>query len=362
MGGVPLAMLDVLGASMLSRVTDCMRQHGVGAVGVLSEMEHFPERTLGPDVSWFKAEREQLWRYAEALFNDFAQGGAELIVVMRLGPYINLDLERLLQFHLDRHSRVTQARGSSGKLFELLVVSASRRNDAAHMFRSMLTSFRSAPEIYEAAGYENALETAADLRLLAVDTLAGKTGLRPMGEEIKPGVWVGQNARIHSGARVLAPAYIGAHSRIRPMAVITRGSVIERYCHIDCGSVIEDSTILPFSHVGAGLDVGFSVIGFRRVAHLRRQVEVEIADERLIGMASTSAPVRALHEMLSLALAAPKALLSSLRAKQKEVPATLPEVIQAPSPALSAATIEHQDRADRQFATELMAARRYGNE
>jgi hypothetical protein len=66
--------------------------------------------------------------------------------------------------------------------------------------------------------------------------------------------------------------------------------------------------------------------------------------------------------MLSVALGMPKTLLASLRAKKQEVPATLPEAIQAPSPALSAATVEQQDRADRHFATELMAARRYGNE
>ena len=362
LGGVPLAMLDMLGASMLNRVTQRMRQQGVGATAVLSEFDPFHERALNHEVCWFKASREQLWRYAEALFNDFAQSGAELMLVMRLGPYINLDFERLLEFHLDRQSRVTQARGSSGKLLDLLVVSASRRNDAAFMFRNMLTGFRTPPEIYDAPGYENSLETPADLRLLAVDTLAEKSGLMPLGRELKPGVWVGPNARLDSRARVLAPAYIGAHARVRNMAVITRGSVIERHCHVDCGTVIEDSTILPFSQIGAGLDVSYSVVGFRRIAHLRQRVEVEISDERLIGMASTSAPVRALHEMLSLAAGIPRALLSSLRAKQQEIPVTLPEAIQAPSPALSGATLEHQDRADRHFAPELMAARRYGNQ
>jgi hypothetical protein len=362
LGGVPLAMLDMLGASMVNRIAHRLQQQGVGATAVLSEASQFPERNLGPEVCWFKAGREQLWRYAEALFNDFAQSGAELVVVMRLGSYINLDLEPLLQFHLDHHSRLTQVRGSSGNLLDLLVISASRRNDAAFMFRNMLSAFRLPPEIYQASGYENPLETVADLRCLALDSLAGKTGLQPQGTEIKPGVWIGQSARIDSRARVLAPAYVGAHSRIRPMAVITRGSVIERHCHIDCGTVIEDSTILPFSHVGAGLDVSFSVVGFRRVVHLARQVDIEIADELLIGMASTSAPVRALNEMLSVALGMPKTLLASLRAKKQEVPATLPEAIQAPSPALSAATVEQQDRADRHFATELMAARRYGNE
>jgi hypothetical protein len=91
-------------------------------------------------------------------------------------------------------------------------------------------------------------------------------------------------------------------------------------------------------------------------------VDVEIADERLIDMASTSATVRALSDMLSLALYMPKALLSNLREKRSGTPATLPEAIQAAPPSLSTATVEHQERADRHFAPELITARRYGNE
>ncbi len=318
-GGVPLAMLDMLGASLVSRVAHRLQQQGVGTIAVLSEVSQIPERNLSPELCWYKAGREQLWRYAEALFNDFAQSGAELVVVMRLGSYINQDFEPLLQFHLDHHGRVTRVHGRFGNPLDLMVISASRRNDAAFMFRNMLTAFRLPPEIYQAGGYENPLETVADLRRLALDSLAGQTGLQPLGTEVKPGVWIGQHARINSRARVLAPAYIGAYSRIGPMAVITRGSVIERHCHIDCGTVIEDSTVLPFSRVGAGLDVNFAVVGFRRIAHLGRQVDIEIADERLLGMAPLSAPLRMLNDVLGLTLSMPKALLSGWRAsKQKE--------------------------------------------
>jgi hypothetical protein len=180
--------------------------------------------------------------------------------------------------------------------------------------------------------------------------------------QIKPGVWVAPGARIHRAARIVAPAYIGAYARVRALAVVTRGSVIERNSGIDCGTVVENSTVLPFSQVGAGLDVSFSVVGFRHIFHLQRQVDVEIADERLIDMASTSATVRALSDMLSLALSMPKALLSNLRENRSGTPATLPEAIQAVPPSLSTATVEHPERADRHFAPELMAARRYGNE
>ena len=159
--------------------------------------------------------------------------------------------------------------------------------------------------------------------------------IEPQGVQIKPGVWVA-GARIHRKARIVAPAYIGAYARVRALAVVTRASVIERNTEIDCGTVIRDSTILPFSQVGAGLDVSFSVVGFRHVFHLQRQVDVEIADESLVDMASTSATVRALSDMLSLALYMPKALFSNLREERRDIPASLPEAIQAAPPSLSA--------------------------
>ncbi len=82
--GVPLAMLDLLGASLLNRVTHRMHQQGINSIAVISEYDQFPDRHLSHDLRWFKATNGQFWRFAEAVFNDFAQNGAELIVVLRL--------------------------------------------------------------------------------------------------------------------------------------------------------------------------------------------------------------------------------------------------------------------------------------
>ncbi len=50
--------------------------------------------------------------------------------------------------------------------------------------------------------------------------------------------------------------------------------------------------MLPFTYVGAGLDVMHSVVGFRRLTHLVRNVEVEISDGKLVGMAALRAVSR----------------------------------------------------------------------
>ena len=77
-------MLDLLGASLLNRVTHRMHQQGISSIAVISEYDQFPDRHLSHDLRWFKAANGQFWRFAEAVFNDFAQNGAELIVVLRL--------------------------------------------------------------------------------------------------------------------------------------------------------------------------------------------------------------------------------------------------------------------------------------
>jgi hypothetical protein len=78
---------------------------------------------------------------------------------------------------------------------------------------------------------------------------------------------------------------------------------------VDCGTVVEDSTLLPFAFVGAGLDLASSVVGFDRLASLRRQVEVEIPDRRLIGMAPASATRRAAGSLVALAGAVARGVL-----------------------------------------------------
>lgn len=95
---------------------------------------------------------------------------------------------------------------------------------------------------------------------------------------------------------------------------------------------------------------------------LPSQVQSEIVDARLIGKASTGAPVRALSDMLSLALYMPKALVVSLRAKRGKVPVTLPEAIQASPPIISGTTMEQESCRERRFGSEFMVARRYGDE
>ena len=125
-----------------------------------------------------------------------------------------------------------------------MAISASRRNDAAFLFRHRLTEFRVLPAKYLYNGFVNRMRHASDLRRLTCDVLLERTELRPVGKQIRPGVWAGRGVRVERGARVVAPAYLGEGARIRAAAVVTRGSSVGHHAEIDCGTIVDASSVL----------------------------------------------------------------------------------------------------------------------
>ncbi len=339
LGGVPIALLDVLGRPMLHRVLDRLQRYGISGVTVIGDAgpnaTRFLARALRPDFEWVAPSGQALWHAAQRVFAEKAQDGSDVIIAIRLGPYAELDYEQLLQFHLDQNSRVTAVTDGAGELLGTFVISASRRNDAAYLLRHRLKEFRTPLVRYPFAGYVNRLAGAADFRRLAVDAFCGRVQITPQGRQVRPGIWIAEGARVHRGARILAPAFIGEHAKLRASAVVTRCGVLEHHTEVDCGTVVEDSTVLPYTVVGAGLDVSHSVVGFGRIAHLHRQVEVEVEDPKLVGSV-VAAPLRALGQAASLATYLPFNFIRGLFGRPAPEPG-LPAAVQAPSAALKAA-------------------------
>lgn len=365
--GVPLPLLDVLGKPVLHRALERLRKFRVDEVTVICEAPDGPAAQFSslaahPGVRWISAARGEMWRRAEHVFADFVQAGAELVIAVRLGPYAEIAWDDIVQFHLDQRARVTSA-CRDGSEFGVYVMSSSRRNDAAFLFRNRFTRCRVPCTQYDFAGYFNPLLGAADLRRLATDAFLGHADIAPAGREIKPGVWAAKGARIHRGARVLAPAFIGALARVRTAAVITRCSSVEHHAVVDCGTVVEDASLLPFSYLGAGLDLSHAVVGFRHLLHLRRNVEVEIADPKLLDMKSMYAPVRALASAASLAGFLPTQIFRGFFGRShRQKPSALPDSVSAPSAALPSPAIPDAGGSPAEFPSNLAVARRYGNE
>lgn len=332
--GVPFPVLDVLGRSPVLAIADALRNCGVQPSTLIVERRVYqlPElRHLShPGVTWVQSETGTLNRTTEEVFNNYCNQGAEFVLVLRLGPYTELDYGDLLRHHFVKRQHVTVVNDVHGPL-QIAVVNSNRRNDLAFLLRSSFAETRLASDRYIYSGYLNRLDNPSDLRNLARDGLLMRCNLRPAAEEVKPGVWIGRNVRLHQNARVLAPTFIGDHVKLRRSAVVTRCSSLEHHAEIGHETVVEDSSVMPYCCVGSGLDVDHAVVGFRHFAHLRRGVTVEITDGRLISMAQASAPRRTLESAASLATYVPGQLLRGFRdafrpkSENKTTHAELPE-------------------------------------
>ena len=362
----PLALLEVAGMNALERTAERMHRYGIEPTTAVIDFDMLPEfhGATSQYLGCLLTGRERFWRIAESVFNDMVQNSAELVIIARLGAYAEIDFEKLVQFHLDNQCRVTQV-SHRGQPLEIFCISGSRRNDAASLLRSQLTRCRTECPLLEDAGYCNPLNDARDLRQLAIDILTLKTESGPGGVQVRPGVWVEPKAVIEKGARVLAPAFIGARSRIRSHAVITRCSTVEHHAEVDCGTVAENSTVLPYSYVGAGLDLAHSVAGPGRIANLFRDASIEIQDRKLVGPASGPPLNRLAQAAVELATYVPRQIWQAMFGKAGERHPDLQTALHQTSPALGDAAGYQASACDSGAAGKfphLAIMRRYGHQ
>jgi len=363
---LPLGLLEVAGSSPLQRMAERLQKYGISSVTAVAEVEQSTGGygfALPSGVNCITASTDRFWRTAESAFNELIQNGAELVVLVRLGAYAEIDFEQLVQFHLDRQSRVSQMTHDNQAL-QIFCISASRRNDAASLLRSKLTRCRSECPQLPHHGYINPLADMRDLRQFAIDILTRQTDTCPAGKQIKPGVWVASGGKIEKGARIVAPAFIGAFARIRAGAVVTRCSSIEHHAQVDCGSVVENSTLLPYSCVGAGLDLAHSVVGMNHIANLHRDVTVEIMDPKLIAMTSETAGRRFISSAAEFFTYVPRMAWQGMFAAKPQQP-DLNAALRQTSPALGNAAGYETPACDTEAAHKfpnMVVARRYGHQ
>ena len=285
-----LSNIDVLGKPVVDHIADRLRRGGVDSITLVTSYPTSGKPRRGMNI--VNAAPEQLWRSAETVFNLYAQTGAEIVLAIRVGAYLEIDLDSLLHFHHDRKNRVTRVVGSDRESLDFAVIDASRRNDAAYLFRTQLQQTRLPADEFEFRGYCNSLRDISDLRRLTQDALMLDCEIRPDGNEVKPGVWVGEGANIAKDARLVAPCFVGAGAKVHAGAVITRMSSVERNAEIDLGTMVENSSVLPLSYIGPGLDIAHSIVGYSKVANLPRNATVAICDPKLTAELSPSAFVR----------------------------------------------------------------------
>lgn len=357
--GLPLALQDVLGKPAVLRAIERLQTQRLNGVCVVSRAAR--PAGIPANVPWMHAVNGNFWRSAENAFNELSQAGAEALLVLRMGGYGEFVVDDFVQRHLDCRAHVTRAIDRNGEPLDMFMLAGSRRNDAAYLFRHELRQTRAACGHWIFEGYWNPLATGTDLRKLAIDGLMQRCEMKPMGVEQRPGIWIARNARVDRRARVLAPAYIGEHARVRGNVVVTRCSTIERYAEVEAGTVVENASVLPYTVIGQSLDIAHSIAGGRKLLHLGRKVEVEITDPKLMDARTQHAPLRAMASAAALASFLPVQFFRGLLAKShREQPAELPDAVKASSAVKTPAGFEGEEPSA--FPANLAVARRYGDQ
>ncbi|HXJ85873.1 MAG TPA: hypothetical protein VMS18_03595 [Candidatus Binatia bacterium] len=259
----PWATVEVLGKPSISRLAETFGKECDFVSVIADEPNDGPSGGESCGFSIPERATDYCARYRQA--------GCEAIMIVRCGAYMEIDVAEMFAFHREQGLGATQATAGDGPLDAWMIDSCSVL-DTGTFFASDFP-FAS----YRSQGYVNRLRSPQDFRRLVLDSLS--CGLfRLEGSEIRPGVWICDGVQIDRSARIVAPAFIGRNVQISDECLITRGSNIERNSRIDFGTAIENSSILPNTYVGIGLDLSHSVVDGRSLFNLRHNVNLEISD------------------------------------------------------------------------------------
>lgn len=276
----PLVCVDVLGHSMLERAVEHFVRADVEVVTVLLAADFSYDVPAFPasfgNVQ-FQTVKDVSSAVAEKL-KEYSQNGIDHAFLASSALYAETDLLDFFFFHREARRMVTRARDRQGALDLWVVDCAAQHSD----LDNKLTQEQANGSSYFVGGYARRLTRPHDLRLLISDVLRGRCAIRPSGQAVKAGLWMDEEAEIDRRARIVPPAYIGRGVKIQEDALITRCSSLEEGCYVDCGTVIEDSSILANTHVGIWLDVRHAVANGNKLLSLEHDVVLEISDPNVM--------------------------------------------------------------------------------
>ena len=280
--GLPICCLEIFGQSVLERTVARLQQAGIHAISEITGanvVSPRPDRNLEIILTGRSDDR---WAIAERTVKEHAEREVEQILLLEMGPYLECDLAEALQFHRAKRNLLTQLRASQQGL-DCWIVNAA----VVRMSRNCILPFgadsqfgRSVP--YLTRGYVNRLADAHDLRRLVVDAFLERCAIRPRGRQVRPGIWMEDDARVHRSARITAPAYLGRSVKVKTSAVVARFSNVERNCRIGAGTVVDSASILAYTALGRGLDVSHAVVDGNEFVDLTSDLTVRIDDPKLV--------------------------------------------------------------------------------
>lgn len=281
-----IASIPVLGCSTVARTVESIRCAGVDEISVLGQSA--AAIAYGGEVTESCQSEEGAWYRTAQLIRMYREKGFQAVLILWLGSYIECEFSMLFEQHRQHRKPVTRAFDQVGPL-DLWVIDPRRFDDGGELLSGLQTA-----ETADCAvgAYVNRLQSAHDLRQLASDILSLRCRVRPHGVETRPGLWIAEGAQIARSARLVAPAYIGKGVKITDDCLITRCSSVEANSYVDFGTAVEDSSILPETYVGIGLDLSHSVVDGSEILNLQHDVRLRISDPVVLRRNTT----RAQHE------------------------------------------------------------------
>jgi len=266
-----LASVDVLGTSVVRRTVERLLRDGIESIAICCsssvESEGFdehPSLTILTAADPWEAAVAELARYEDRL---------DCVLIMRIGAYVEFDLGDAVRFFGEHSDNVVRGFDDEGPL-DLWMIRPEVIDNANLFSRLQLGK----STYYPVRGYINRLRHPRDLRRLVVDSFNSRCRLRPQGSEVRHGIWMCDGAQVEKSARIVSPSFIGRDVTISEQCLVTRYSNIERDSYVDYGTVVEDTTILPNSYVGIGLDLAHSVVDGRSLVNLHHGVMLKIGD------------------------------------------------------------------------------------
>jgi len=278
-----VACAEIFGESLLSRTVRRLRNSGIGTISIVGA-SIYPLGKLNAGIRYVTAPRSrQCWPAAQQEVMRLYAEGVQTVFMIGVHAYIEWDVEEVLRFHLAHGLPLTQLHDAQGPL-EVWAVESEWFSSAA--FGCTLPfrygEFPGLPISCPITGYVNRLTKGEDLRRFVEDGFLSRCETRPQCDEVKPGVWMEDGARVHKLARLVAPVYLGSSTKVGASAVVTRFSNIEHHSKVGDGTIVDASSILPFTELASGLEVSRSVVQGNTLVDVRRNISLCILDPKLI--------------------------------------------------------------------------------
>jgi hypothetical protein len=272
---------DVLGESVLQRFLRDLEAIAPREVVFLSDtsstsrensfsLSGSPLAQCAPFSSWEEA--------AQAYVSE----GIQTLLLVKLNQYLEVDLTDFLRFHEATASKLTQV-FLGNQPVSLVLVQASELRAKGTSLRRQLAETIPQRRRYQFSGYLNPLRGLDDFRQLCSDAFAGHCHLRPVGEEIAPGLYAAEDTFIHSTVAVTGPAYIGRRTTVGAGSAIAGPVALEHGCQIDCGTSLENCFVTHNTYVGPGLNLKNALAGPGWLYNLEHKTVLTIHDPRLLG-------------------------------------------------------------------------------